>query len=419
MNLKEYEGKSLLRKYDIKVSQGTTISQDSIRQSGLRIEQFPIFIKAQVLSGKRKAFGGIKLGTDIKDATLKVSEMFDLTIRDEKVEQILLDEPIQFTREYYVSIMIDSRSRRPILIISDQGGSDIEEIKKTNPTSIRTLEINILNGIPTPQIQALTHDFDFTEFQFKSFKKTIKELYQCFIDNDLKLLEINPLVLSNTTNLNNSSKQNENEFIALDCKITIDDNATYRHNFPFEHRTGLRKKTDIEQRANNIDKDDHRGVAGTSFIQFEGGNIGVLASGGGASVIAMDALISYGGKPANYTEYSGNPPAEKVTQLTNIVLDQPNLECLWIVGGTANFTSIYDTLKALIDVLIERKFTKPIVIRRAGPEDEKAFEMVKEKAKKHNLNIDLYGRETPITLSAKYMVDKLNNQIEKNKEEQK
>ncbi|NQZ85100.1 MAG: hypothetical protein HRU03_05260 [Nanoarchaeales archaeon] len=401
MNLKEYEGKSLLKKYDINISQGTTISQDSIKQSGLIIEQFPIFIKAQVLSGKRKAFGGIKIAKDIKHATQIVSEMFNLTIREEEVEQILLDNPVQFEKEYYVSIMIDSRSRRPLLIVSSEGGSDIEEIKKQNPTSIRTLEINILKGIPSGELQALTHDFDFTKIQFDKFKTTIKELYKCFIENDLKLLEINPLVLETNTE----------DFIALDCKATTDDNAAYRQPIKFELRTGLRKKTDIEKRANEIDKGDHRGVAGTSFIQFEGGNIGVLASGGGASVIAMDALVSYGGKPANFTEYSGNPPAEKVAKLTNVVLDQPNLEGLWIVGGTANFTSIYETLKALIDVVIERKFTKPIVIRRAGPEDEKAFEMIREVAKKHNLDIDLYGRETPITLSAKHMVDKVNNKL--------
>jgi citryl-CoA synthetase large subunit len=416
MNLKEYEGKSLLKKYNINISSGTTISQDSIKQSGLRIEQFPVFIKAQVLSGKRKAFGGIKVAKDIKQATKIVSEMFNLKIRGEQVEQILIDNLVEFEKEFYVSIMIDSRSRRPLLIISDQGGSDIEEIKKQIPQSIRTFEINILKGITSGELQALTHDFDLTEEQFKNFKTTVKELYQCFLDNDLKLLEINPLVL-NTEQENGENKQINNQFIALDCKATTDDNANYRQKEQqFENRTGLRKKTEIEQRANEIDKGDHRGVAGTSFIQFEDGNIGVLASGGGASVIAMDALVSYNGKPANYTEYSGNPPAEKVTKLTNIVLDQPNLEGLWIVGGTANFTSIYDTLKALIDVVIKRKFTKPIVIRRAGPEDEKAFEMIKQSAKEHNLDIDLYGRETPITLSAKYMVDKVNNNIQKLKE---
>jgi succinyl-CoA synthetase beta subunit len=400
MNLKEYEGKSLLKKYNINVSTGTTISQDSIQQSGLRIEKFPVFIKAQVLSGKRKAAGGIKLANDIKEATQIVSEMFNLKIRDEKVEQILIDNKVEFSKEFYTSIMIDSRSRRPLLIISSEGGSDIEEIKKQKPQSIRTLEINILKGIPSGELQALTHDFDLSEKEFKNFKITIKEIYQCFLDNDLKLLEINPLTLNESTS----------EFTALDCKATTDDNAKFRQKEQnFEHRTGLRKKTEIEKRANEIDNDDHRGVAGTSFIQFEDGEIGVLASGGGASVIAMDALVSYGGKPANYTEYSGNPPAEKVTKLTNIVLDQPNLKGLWIVGGTANFTSIYDTLKALIDVLIERKVTKPIVIRRAGPEDEKAFEMIKQKAKEHNLDIDLYGRETPITLSAKYIVDKIQN----------
>ena len=119
----------------------------------------------------------------------------------------------------------------------------------------------------------------------------------------------------------------------------------------------------------------------------------------------MDALISYGAKPANYMEYSGNPPAYKVEKLTRIVLDKKDLSGLWIVGGIANFTDIYETLKAIVDVLVEKQVKFPVVIRRGGPNEKEAFELIRKTAKKHNLNISIYGRETPITLCAKYMAE--------------
>ena len=158
--------------------------------------------------------------------------------------------------------------------------------------------------------------------------------------------------------------------------------------------------------AHEIDNEDYRGTAGKTYIDLDG-DIAILASGGGASLVALDALMSYGGAPANYTEYSGNPPAEKVKRLTNIVLSKQGLSGCWVVGGTANFTDIYETLQGFAESLLSLspKPDYPIVIRRAGPRDREAFEMLKSFAEKNGFDMHFYDENTPITSTANIIVD--------------
>ena len=211
-------------------------------------------------------------------------------------------------------------------------------------------------------------------------------------------MEINPLV-----------KTKEGLWVALDAKIKLDDTALKRHEewqFPPRSVPGY-SPSQREIEAKKIDESDYRGTAGSAYFDLEG-DIAVLASGGGASLTAMDALLKAGGKPANYTEYSGNPPKEKVTKLTKIVLSKPNLHGLWVVGAVANFTDIYETLSGFIEGFrqaqneLRTKFDFPIVIRRGGPRDKEAFEMLREVK---DFDLHLYGEETSITESAKIMAE--------------
>jgi len=212
---------------------------------------------------------------------------------------------------------------------------------------------------------------------------------KAFFDNDCLLLEINPLV------------ESAGKLIALDAKVNLDDTAGGRHKerlLPTRSIPGhISSKNEIE--AKKIDENDYRGTAGSTYFDLDG-DIAVLASGGGASLTAMDALLATGGSPANYTEYSGNPPKEKVEKLSKIVLSKKNLHALWVVGAIANFTDIYETLSGFLDALrkINPKPDYPIVIRRGGPNDKKAFEMLK---KNKDFDLHLYGQETTITESAK------------------
>jgi len=150
----------------------------------------------------------------------------------------------------------------------------------------------------------------------------------------------------------------------------------------------------------------YRGTAG-KYIEMDG-DIAVLFSGGGASIANMDALFQVGLKPANYTEYSGNPPREKVSQLAKIVLSKPGLRGLWIAGGVANFTDIVATFSGIIDALDEVKPTYPIVIRRAGPNEEEGKRLMRECAQRNNLNLKIFGKEVSMGATATALVDMIN-----------
>lgn len=366
MILYEFEGKKLLSGAGVKVpqSQLVTSADENIAL------KFPVVIKAQILSGKRAAAGGVAIVNGEEEAGKSLEEMFGKIINNEKVEKILVEEKADFEKEYYLSISYDTQTRGPVLTISESGGTGIEE-----------------RGADSFPINPLRSDTDLPDIIEKG---TLKKLIDLFFKEDCTLLEVNPLV-----------KTKSGIWIALDAKIKLDETAIGRHpewkEYPGRSVAGYTAtKNEIE--AKKIDEGDYRGTAGSTYFDFEG-DIAILASGGGASITAMDALKAVGGRPANFTEYSGNPPREKVEKLTKIVLDKPNLHGLWIVGALANFTDIYETLSGIIDALKKIKPAPeyPIVIRRAGPRDSEAFEMLRNV---EGFDLHIYGEDTSIPQSA-------------------
>lgn len=375
MILYEFEGKELLKKAGLNIPQGEFIT--SLHQE--IAVSLPFVLKAQVLSGKRAQAGGIVYLTEDKDPRTVLSELLNKTINGEKVEKVLVEEKIGFEKEYYVSITYDTEERGPVLSISNSGGSGIEE------RGARKFIINPLDR--SVEVNNLEID-----------QEVIKKLVNAFFENDCLLLEVNPLV-----------RTEDGSWVALDAKVKLDDCALKRHpewSYPPRSVPG-HTPTKNEMEAKKIDEDDYRGVAGSTYFDLDG-DIAILASGGGASLTAMDALLKVGGKPTNYTEYSGNPSREKVVKLTKIVLSKPNLHGLWVVGAIANFTDIYETLSGFIEGVrqagfeLGTKFKFPIVIRRGGPNDQEAFEMLR---KVKDYNLQLFGEETSIAGSAQVMAD--------------
>ncbi len=373
MILYEFEGKQILSQNGINVPKSQLISSSSEK---IKIST-PFFIKAQVLSGKRKVAGGIVEARTEVEATKIVSDLLGTTINKEKVDNLLIEEKIEFDKEYYLSVTYDTTTRGPILSFATAGGTGIEERK------VESFKVDpILYIIDLPEKHSIPG----------AILKILPTFLQIFFSMDLLLLEINPLV----TNKNG-------DVMALDAKVKTDDNASERHKdwaFPARSIPGY-KATDREIAAKKIDEGDYRGTAGSAYFDLPG-DIAVLASGGGGSLTAMDALLKAGGKPANYTEYSGNPPKEKVEKLAKIVLSKEGLHGLWVVGAVANFTNIYETLSGLMEALrtIKPKITFPIVIRRGGPHDKEAFEMLR---KVKDFDLHLYGQEISITESAAIM----------------
>ncbi len=373
MNLYEFEGKNIFEKYGIKTPRGIVVRRgDDVVSAYNQLVVSEVVVKAQVLSGKRGKGGGIKFASNADDVKKACEEIFDMQIRGQYVAAVRIEEKLAIAEEHYLSITYDTNKKQPVLIFSSEGGMDIEDVSEEK---IQKIPLDIRH-------ETIDSDIPFSN-----------ELWQVFLKEDCRVVEINPLV-----------KTAQGEWIAADAKIALDDDAFFKHPDweSLEARSMLgRLPTTREIQVQEIDKgeDYYRGTAG-KYIEMDG-DIAILFSGGGASIANMDALLQQGLKPANYTEYSGNPPREKVHALAKIVLSKPGLRGLWIAGGVANFTNIEDTFHGIVDVLDELRPTYPIVVRRAGPHEEEGMNLMRDCAKRNNLNMKLFGKEMSMSDSAK------------------
>jgi len=405
MNLYEFEGRELLEKHGIIIPVGEVVRRgDNIADAYRKLGLEEVVVKAQVLSGKRGKNNGIKFCSNLEEVEKAVDEIFNMSICGQYVASILLTEKINIESENYLSITYDTNKKQPVLVFSSEGGMDIEDVAedKIYKKLLDIREKELAGNLELPA----------------EFLETAKSLWNCFLSEDTRLVEINPLV-----------KTTSGEIMALDAKVALDDDAFYRHNKEaqerakekgldsgtitdwdlFESRTMLcRPATEREIAVQEIDKGEkyYQGTAG-KYIELEG-DIALILNGGGASIANMDALKKVGLEPANYTEYSGNPPREKVYALTKIVLSKPGIKGLWMCGVVANFTNVEETFKGIVDALDEIKPTYSIVVRRAGPHDKDGMKLLEDCAKRNNLNIKIFGKETSMSDTAQVLADMIN-----------
>ncbi len=407
MNLYEFEGKKLFEKHGIVTPKGVVVRRgDDARMKieELRIKNF--VVKAQVLSGKRGKNNGIRFCSSVEDGVAAINDLFKLNISGQYVAAVLIEEELSIAEEHYLSITYDTNKKQPVVIYSRQGGMDIEDVpeekiektwvdvrSETTPYSPPSQGGDTSSG----RNDSLTPPY---EGGGRGWSSVVQSLWSCFLTEDTRLVEINPLV-----------KTADGQWVAADAKVAIDDDAFFRHEEwnQLEPRTMMgRLPTEREVAVKKIDEGEayYRGTAG-KYIELDG-DIAMILNGGGASIANMDALIKAGLKPANYTEYSGNPPREKVYQLAKIVLSKPALRGLWMAGVVANFTNIKETFLGIIDALDEIKPTYPIVVRRDGPESQEAFALMRECATRNNFNIKLFTKETSMSETAKVLAEMVN-----------
>jgi len=345
MKLYEHEGADLLEKYGISVPKRQLVTSVDDKFN----IPLAVVLKAQVLSGDRKKHGGILFANTSTELNKKIKFLLNKKIKGERVEKILVEEKVKGVKEYYVSFSFSGVLRAPVLAISKKGGSGIDEAD--------IYPINPLLGVSPAFIKHTLLKSKFLNEDIKPLSEIIMNLWKLFLEEKVVLAEINPLI-----------KNSDGSFLACDAKIDY----------------GKRRA---------VEKMD--------------GDIAIIASGGGASLINIDALLTAGGRPANYAEYSGNPPKEVVEKITREVLSRPNIKACWVVGGTASFTDIYETMKGFLAGLkkIKPKPKFPFIIRRDGPRAQEAQKMLKDFAKKEGYNFHVYGSETPMVETAKMVVD--------------
>lgn len=377
MNLYEWEGKEFFQKFGITIPRGVMVRRGEdvgAAYAGLGVRE--VVVKAQILVGKRKELGGIIFCFNAAEVESACADLFSKNIGEFFVGSVLIEERVKIVETYYLSISYDTALKRPVLIYCKNVG-DIE-------------------NAPADQMQKIPLDLGSEHLNEGRDIRFAKELWKMFQVKDLLTAEINPCVINDS-----------GYYYALDAKVSVDDDAFFRHGeYRFEPRSALgRLPTPLEQEAMKIDAGEnyYRGTAG-KYLEMDG-DVGVLFSGGGASISGMDALIETGLQPANYCEYSGNPPREKVYQLTKIVLSKPGLRGLWIAGAVANFTNIAETFSGVADALDEFKPKYPIVVRRAGPSGDEGVKIIKECAERNGLNLKFFGKETSMGETARVLAE--------------
>lgn len=392
MILYEHEGKKLFQQYAIPTPRGVVAksADDPVLASW---ETFPCIVKAQVLAGKRGMFGGVKRASSLNELQVQAAELFSKKVCNDQVAGLLVEEAITFESEWYLAVTYSTRHRRPVLLFSFFGGSNVEDGEEAAECIF-----DPLRGFEEHRVRDFFLRHSLRGKDLLSLTSLARSLFTLFWEEDARLAEINPLVKRSDTA----------EYIALDAKVMMDDDALYRHDRIWDERTILgRWPTEREHAVCTIDTGEfyYRGTAG-KYIEMDG-DIACLFSGGGASISMMDALAAAGGKPANYTEYSGNPPRQKVYELAKIVLSKPGLRGIWIVGGVANFTHIGETMAGIADALRDLRPAVPIVIRRAGPYEHEGRRMMEDIARECEIDLCWYGRDVSMTDTARILMDKI------------
>jgi len=395
MKLYEFEGKRLLDRAGIKVPDGKVVASAE-EASGLAGQLGTVMAKAQVLWGRRAREHGVIACENEEQLAAAVGSLIGRKMFGETVERVLVEQKLDIAQEAYVAVTYQGAS--PAVILSGRGGVDVEEACHQAPDDVCIELVGILRGLEEERARDLACRAGLGS-SGPAVSDILLKVYRMFLDFDATLIEINPLV-----------QTRQGAWVAVDAKVEIDDDALFRQtalNLP-ERLSSGRTPTRLERLALKNDRRDTRGSAGRMFYELDG-NIIVLASGGGTSVEALDDLCLLGGKPAVFTEYSGNPTPEKVKGLTKIALMYPGrIDAIWVIGGRANFTDIYETLINGIMAGIHETpdFDKsiPIIVRRAGPRDEEAYATLHKLREEEGYNFFLRGMATSVAASARMVL---------------
>lgn len=351
MNLHEYQAKQLIAKYGISVPKGIAIkSIDEVDQSIAELKSSSYVIKAQIHAGGRGKAGGVKIVSSKKEAVEVANSLLHkklVTYQNnpdgQPVNALLIEESCDIEKELYFSILVDRQSEKIVVIASSAGGMEIEEISKNNPEKIIKETCSPINGLMDFQSRNIAFALGLPNEMINDFVKFARSAFKVFIENNLALLEINPLVITS-----------HKKIIALDCKINVDDNALYK------------QKTLAELRdwSQNDSKEAEAFDAGLNYIALNG-NIGCMVNGAGLAMATMDLIKLYGGEPANFLDVGGGATAETVAKAFKIILDDKNVQVVLvnIFGGIMRCDIIAEGIIAAVkEVVIQI----PIVVRLEG-----------------------------------------------------
>ena len=346
MNLHEYQSKARFAEFGIPTPKGKTATTPQEVYEIARELGGAVVVKSQVLVGGRGKAGGIKVAQTPELAEQVANNILGMKIKGLTVRKVLVDPASNISKEIYLGIVNDRTTGRPVIMASSEGGVEIEQVARENPDAIIREQINPFLGLLDYQARNLASGINLPHEHWKAFGKIAANLYKCYMASDAVLTEINPLVITK-----------ENQLVALDGKMVIDDNALYRHADLEEMRD-----TDAEPR-----EETEARAAGISYVKLNG-QIGCMVNGAGLAMTTMDMTKLYGGEsigPANFLDIGGGAQANKVAAALRIILADPNVKSVLfnIFGG---ITRCDEVARGILQALDEVKTQIPMVIRLAG-----------------------------------------------------
>jgi len=353
MKLHEYQSKNIFAKYGIRIPKGrVAVTSQEAKQIAEELGS-RVVVKSQVLVGGRGKAGGIRLAKSPVEAEEAATQILAMEIKGLPVRKVLVDEAAQIETEIYLGITNDRAARKPVMMASAAGGVDIEEVARETPEKIIRVNIDPLLGLKDYQTRDVAAGIDLPRDLWRSFGTIASGLWNAYLKSDATLAEINPLVITT-----------DNQLIAVDGKMVIDDNALFRHVDIAEMRD-LDVEAESEIRARKY---------GLSFIKLDG-DIGCMVNGAGLAMTTMDIIKLFGGEPANFLDIGGGASAERVTAALRIILSDPNVKAvlLNVFGG---ITRGDEVARGILSALEAMKTEVPLVIRLVGTNAEEGREIL-------------------------------------------
>ena len=361
MNLHEYQSKALFKSFDMPVPNNTVVREVSEVDAAIDSLQGDTWVvKAQVHAGGRGKAGGVKLTNDkneVKDIVTSMLGMNLVTFQtDEKgqpIHQVLIEETCNIENELYLGAVVDRATQRVVIMASTEGGMDIETVAAETPEKIIKVQLNPLLGLMPFQAREMAFGLGLVGDQIKQFSRLVSGLAKLFVEKDLSLVEINPLVVTKEGNL-----------LCLDGKINIDDNALYRH----------KDLAELHDATQEDDKENEAKEWDLNYIALDG-QIGCMVNGAGLAMATMDLIKLSGGEPANFLDVGGTATKERVAEAFKLILSDQNVKTVLvnIFGGIVRCDLIAE---GVIGAIKEVGITIPVVVRLEGNNAELGLQMI-------------------------------------------
>jgi succinyl-CoA synthetase beta subunit len=357
MDLLEYQGKQLFAKHGVPVPEGrhaTTVEEAVKAADELG---YPVVIKAQVQIGGRGKAGGIQLAADTAAAEKHASAILGMDIRGFTVHEVWVEKASEIDEEYYAAVVFDRSAKKPMAMLSRMGGMDVEEVAETDPEAMRMLHVDPLIGFQDFHGRRLAYEAGIAADVIRPVGAMLGKLYDVFVAEDATLVEVNPLLITKAR-----------EVVALDAKVTIDDNALFRH-------------PDVAELRDVSGEDEQERMAkerGLTYVKLDG-NVGILGNGAGLVMSTLDVVAQAGGAPANFLDAGGGSKAEAITSAVEVILSDKKVTAVLfnIFGG---ITRCDEVARGLIEAFDQIKPTVPFVVRLDGTNDVEGRQLLADAA---------------------------------------